>query len=171
MKINFYPDSDGAELEKATKEYQDIWDKEGLKIISSIEIISGLKFKKKYINAIVYKESYGWSYPLGLSSMYDRNQKKVGLIHELCHRLFMDNKIETTKNTYIQVHKLIDLILFDIWSKLYGEKFAKEQVNKEIKIYGNNSKNPYKKAWDWALKMTSEERKREFAKYKRQNRG
>ena len=41
-------------------------------------------------------------------------------------------KVEVLKFTYLEVHKQIDLILFDIWQDLYGTKFTEQQVKNEI---------------------------------------
>lgn len=90
---------------------------------------------------------------------------KATLVHELCHRLLVDNKIKSPKfkdkkNYIFEVHKIIDLILFDIWVLLYGEKFAKTNVVAE-KSFGHPQ---YIKAWEVALALNREERKREFEK-------
>lgn len=55
LNIKFYPDSDRPELEKATREYQKIWEKEGKRIVEVMERISGLKFKERLINVLVYE--------------------------------------------------------------------------------------------------------------------
>ena len=44
MIIKFYPESDNPVFEKAAREYAKIWQKEGDKIVTAIEQISGLKF-------------------------------------------------------------------------------------------------------------------------------
>jgi hypothetical protein len=63
------------------------------------------------------------------------------------------------------IHKHIDLILYDIWVDLYGEKFAKEEIDYEISLWNGKGISPYKTAWDWALKMIKQERRQEFQKY------
>lgn len=171
MRINFYPDYNNPEFEKAAEEYTSIWDQEGEKIAKAIEEISGLKFKEKTINAIVYG-GLSYSRPLMLRDNHKFEDKKGTLIHELCHRIIsgqgydlkFKNKI-TNKNSNLEFHKVIDLILYDTWTILYGEKFAKKQVEYEISLWMHNGVSPYKTAWDWALKMTKEQRAREFKKY------
>lgn len=93
LQINFYPESDKKEFIKAAKEYQKIWDKEGKKIIKTIEKISGFKFKTKFINAVTF-EGVSYSLPLRLTSSYPLKFKRATLIHELCHRLLVDNGVK-----------------------------------------------------------------------------
>lgn len=171
MKINFYPEYDNPKFEKAAEEYSLIWIQEGKKIIKVIEKVSKLKFKEKIINAIIYGE-VSYSRPLMLQYNLTIQDKKGTLVHELCHRVLsgqgydlkFKNKI-TNKNYDLESHKIIDLILYDIWIKLYGEKFAKEEIRLEISLWTRKEVSPYKIAWDWALKMTKEERAKEFNKY------
>lgn len=170
MKINFYPDHDNPKFEKAAEEYARIWNQEGEEITRVIEKISRLKFKEKVINAIVYGEN-SYSRPLMLQSDITMENKKGDLVHELCHRVIsgqghdlkFKNKI-TSKNYNFEFHKVINLILYDIWTKLYGEKFARKQVEYEIS-FGHEVIKQYKTAWNWALKMTKEQRAEEFKTY------
>lgn len=171
MKINFYPDHDDPKFEKAAKEYTRLWDREGEKIIKVIEKISGLKFKDKVINALIY-EGNSYSRPLILQSEITIENKKADLIHELCHRLVsgqgydlkFKNKI-TSKNYNLEFHKVINLILYDIWVILYGKDFAKKQIKYEISFGMHGEANSYKLSWDWISKMTKEQRAKEFKKY------
>ena len=55
------------------------------------------------------------------------------------------------------VHSVLFLILYDIWVDLYGEMFAKEQVEIEKLRRG-----VYPKAWDCALGITRMEREKKF---------
>lgn len=48
-------------------------------------------------------------------------------------------------------------ILFDIWTELYGENFARAQVNIEPERML-----VYKEAWEWALLKDKYERQAEF---------
>lgn len=160
--MKFHPDSDRLELVKAAKKYQKIWDNESRKIVGVMEKISSLKFKEKFINALIY-EGISFSHPLRLRASYSTEIKKATLIHELCHRLLVGNKIETPKiskdeDESLEIHKVIYLILYDIWVDLYGERFAKRNVKVE---FGRDPK--YRKAWDWALSFNKKTRVRKFS--------
>lgn len=163
LQINFYPESDKKKFIDATKEYQELWKKEGSKIIETIEKISRLKFKTKFINAIIFDGGQSYSYPLRLRYDYPYEKKKGMLIHELCHRLMLDNNLKTEKQTKLseftrKIHQRIFLILYDIWAELYGETFAKDQVAQEIQ----SSDPSYKQAWKWALSFNRLMRLRKF---------
>ena len=118
MIINFYPEYDNPEFEIAAKEYAKIWREEGERIVKTIEEISGLKFKEKIINAIIFKKLSASS-PLRLQAGLSSEQKKGTLVHELCHRLLIGNNIAfeklTMKNAfYLISHRPVNLILYDI---------------------------------------------------------
>ncbi len=159
LQLNFYPESDKKEYIKAADEYSLIWKKEGIKIIESIENYSGLAFKTKVINAVIFGGDQSYSYPLRLNYNYSFEIKKGILIHELCHRLMLDNNITIKKQPTLaeftrKIHKRIFLILYDILIELYGEKYAKSHVAQETQ-YDDLS---YKKAWEWALLLSKDER-------------
>ena len=159
ISIKFYPESDKEEFSKAAQEYTAIWKKDGKKIFETIEKFSGLRFKTKLINAVTF-EGISYSLPLRLRSSYHYSHKEATLIHELCHRLLTDNYFYffDTTNLPEDIHKAIDLILYDIWIHVIGEKSAIESRDKEIS-YGDPA---YKNAWDWALSFDKEVRKTKF---------
>lgn len=170
MIINFYPESDNPVFEKATREYQRIWKEEGLKIQDAIEKISGLKFKEKIINAVTC-DDVSYSVPLKLDSKISIENKRGTLVHELCHRLIVGNNVRfdfayEDPNWNMEVHKQVDLILYDIWVELYGEKFAKKEIKYEIGLWTGKGISPYKIAWDFVLSLNKNERAKEFAKFK-----
>lgn len=161
IKINFIRDSDRKDrLEKinnAINEYKEIWNKEGEKIVNSMEKISKLKFKENNINAIVFISSLSSrSFPLSLSANYPKERMPELIIHELCHRLLSGNKIRIDFNKgddiTLEIHKVLNLILYDIWEDLYGKEYADKSVEAES----------HKKAWKWALSFTKEERAQKF---------
>jgi len=159
LQINFYPESGKDEFIKAAKEYKEIWSNDGQRIIELIQRYSSLTFTTKIINAVTF-EGISYSTPMQLRSSYPYKHKEATLIHELLHRLLMDNNYLIGKNVDFneEVHKIIDLILYDIWTELLGETIAKE--SKEIEIgYGNPA---YKNSWDWALSFSKEERTTKF---------
>lgn len=161
-QINFYPESDKNKYFKAVEEYKIIWQKNGEKVVELIEKYSGMNFKTKMINAIIFDE-ISYSVPLQLEYYLSNNQKVATLVHELTHRLLMENGYLLPRKDFTkEIHKIIYLILFDIWTDLLGEKMAKKNVKNEIG-YGDIH---YKKAWDWALSFSKEKRKKEFEKMK-----
>lgn len=169
MQINFYPESDNPIFEKAAKEYANIWRTEGEKIKATIENVSGLKFKEKIINGLTFGD-VSYSVPLQLQSNISAEHKKGTLIHELCHRLLVGNNVRFNfgyddPNWNLEVHKQVDLILYDIWVETYGLDFAKKQIDHEINLWTDKSISPYKIAWDWALSITKEQRQEKFKEH------
>jgi hypothetical protein len=159
MKINFLPESDDPKLIAAAKEYTDIWQKEGKKIIKTIEDITKLSFKEKEINSLIF-EGMSHSHPMCLRASYDIETKKGTLVHELCHRLLVGNKVRLPMRQEPQVllaHRVVDLVLYDILVELYGEEFAK----KNIEVESTRSRE-YAQAWQWAMSMSKEERQDQF---------
>ncbi len=155
MQINFYPDCDRKEVETVTEEYKNLWEEKGELIEKSVEEVSGLKFKEKYINAVVYRSSLvPRSFPLSLQAIISEEDKLGLLVHELIHRLLSGNDVKIE----YEIHKVVDLILFDVWEKVGGEGFAQRMVEKE-KSFDNKA---YKRAWEWALKLSKEERSKKF---------
>jgi len=75
------------------------------------------------------------------------NEKPLFLIHELAHRLLAGNRIGPLRKKFkneeekkLATHKILYLILYDIWIELYGEDFARESVlaetnGNQLKIY------------------------------------
>lgn len=169
MQINFYPEYDNSDFEKAAKEYANIWSEEGQRITETIEKISGLKFREKTINAVIHNR-ISYSHPLQLQTGLSLEEKRGTITHELCHRLLLANEIKWEKikgknGFYLLAHRPVDLILYDIWIKLYGKNFAKKHVKYEIALWDVKGISPYKIAWDWALGMTKDKRHQEFQKY------
>jgi len=159
LQINFYPESDKIFFIKAANEYSEIWKKDRQKIIKLIEKYSQLTFKTKVINAVTF-EGISYSTPMRLKSSYSSDQKETTLVHELLHRLLVDNNFWfDKKDTFHEdIHKIIDLILYDIWVELLGKDLANK--SKDIEIgYGDPT---YKKAWDWALSFSKKQRALKF---------
>jgi len=172
LTIKFYPDSDANTLQEPTERYETIWKKEGKRIVEKIEEASGLKFKESYINAVVFVAKLpSRSCPLSLRANIIDERKLAVLIHELCHRILTANEIGLLKNQFqseqektYEVHRVLNLVLYDVWSDLYGEDFAKRNVEAEI---GLKTSQIYKKAWKWALSMSREKRKEMILKLTR----
>jgi len=156
LEIRFYPKSNNEELIKATSEYQLFWDKEGKRITDSIQKLTGLNFKEKDIKAII-DEATSKSHPLQLRASYSLEIKKATLIHELCHILLSDNDIKIKDNNSLEIHKTIYLILYDVWTSLYGKDYADQMVDVE-----SQRNSIYNEAWKWALSFKKEERIHKF---------
>lgn len=163
LQLNFYPESDKKEYVKAAYEYSLIWKKEGQGIVNLIEKYSGLTFKTKIINAVTF-DGISYSTPMRLASNYKYENKEATLVHELLHRLLMNNNFSfSNKETFNKdVHGVIYLVLYDILVELLGVNIANK--NKELEIsYGNSD---YKEAWEWALSFSKEERSKKFKEMK-----
>jgi len=171
LKINFLPDSDRkdrlADIQKALKEYKAIWEKDGVRIVKTIEKVSNLNFAESEINAIVYKSSLNArSVPLSLSTYYPKNRKLELLTHELCHRLLSGNPfrldLKKGQSHNVELHKILFLILYDIWIELRGKEYADKSVEANCKYSKSGDS---KKAWEWALSFSKEEREKKFKEF------
>lgn len=156
VKVSFSPESE--KYAQATREYQAIWSSEGKRIVAAMESVSGLKFTDKEVQAIVYEgvsQSGLGDDPMKLRASYPSDIKKATLIHELGHRLI--NGIPKTKE--IDEHRVLFLVLYDVWENLYGKDFADQAVEVEK---GRKGLYDYESAWKWALSMSKEERATKF---------
>jgi hypothetical protein len=95
----------------------------------------GLAFAETLIEAVVF-EGPSQSNPLRLRASYDPEAKRGTLVHELAHRLIRGNRTRLGLPPYQpgrerENHELTDLFLFDVWSDLYGEPFARRRVEAE----------------------------------------
>jgi hypothetical protein len=158
LRLNFSPESE--KYTQATSEYQAIWNSEGKKIVDAMESVSGLKFTDKEVQVVVY-EGVSWSgfgeKPMKLRASYPPDVKKGTLIHELGHRLLVP--IRFPKSADLDEHKVLFLILYDIWEQLYGKEFADQQVEVEKKRKGLVD---YEAAWKWALSLSKDQRAAKF---------
>lgn len=164
LELRFEPESDNKEFIQATEEYREIWEKDGQRILRVLEDLTSLEFQESRINVEIFE---GISFagrgdiPMKLRASYPREVKKGTLVHELSHRLLAGNGIVSLTNEGkmddLGLHKQIDLFLYDALCKLYGQEFADKQVE-----YEKNLQPFYRQAWEWALKMTPEERAAEL---------
>jgi hypothetical protein len=156
LKVTFSPES--GKFVEATREYQSLWDSEGARMVEAMESVSGLKFAEKEVRAIVYEgvsfSGFG-DRPMKMRASYPPDIKKATLIHELGHRLL--SRLPETRE--IDAHRALFLVLYDIWTKLYGKDFADKAVEVEKKRKGIYD---YESAWNWALSLTQEERGSKF---------
>ncbi len=170
LNISFILDSNRedikGEIKKGLSEYEDIWRRDGKRIVREIEKVSGLEFKENKINAIVYESSLpSRSIPLSLKASIPLDIKPGLLVHELCHRLLSGNRVRVKAKEYkdlpLEIHKVLNLILYDAVLNLYG----KDVTNKLIKWESSSRTGIYKKAWNWVLAYDKETRAKKFKKF------
>ena len=128
IKVNFTPESE--KYAQATKDYQAIWNGEGKRVIETMESVSGLKFEKQEVRVIVYEgvsfSGFGDS-PMKLRASYPSDVKKATLIHELGHRLIASIR----KTEEIDEHRVLFLILYDVWEKLLAKISRRSSLSKK----------------------------------------
>jgi hypothetical protein len=164
VDLRFSPQSDT--FAAASKEYQAIWAAEGDKMISAIERVSGLKFRENRVQVTVFEgvsRSGGPGSPMMMRASYPADTKKATLVHELGHRHLSQVKVRPLD---VDDHKLLFLVLFDIWVDLYGEQFANEQANVEKQRRGIYD---YEAAWNWALALDKDGRAARFQEILKRN--
>lgn len=156
LQLNFSASADS--FKAATEEYRAIWAREGSRIVSSMERLSGLQFEKGPVDVRVYE---GVSYsgapggpPMVLRASYPEPTKRGTLVHELAHRLANNVKVP------VDHHELIFLFVYDVWVDLWGQSFADEQVAIESKRTGIVD---YASIWKKTLAIAAPERTRRLA--------
>ena len=138
----------------ATTEYKRLWRSQGRRIVEQFTAATSLRFAEGTIDALVF-EGVSRSEPLQLRASYDEPTKLGTLIHELSHRLIADNRsrLRSPPASSSEEHQLIDLFLFDVWTDLFGESFARHQVEVESK-----RGQLYRDAWSAALALDRDAR-------------
>jgi hypothetical protein len=150
--MRFHPESDREAFVAAAAKYQRLWDEHGEWIVGQLVSVTGLRFAERLLNALVF-EGISRSHPLCLRASYDTETKLGALIHELAHRLVAGNRARLGLPPYHpdrnrEEHELIDLFLFDVWSDLYGEPFARRQIAVESRYQPF-----YREAWKATLAL------------------
>lgn len=159
LNLKFSLETNDPALLLALKEYQSIWDKDGSKIKEAMEKVSSLAFTQKEISVIVFEgmsTSGSDDFPMKLRGSYSLLVKKGTLVHELGHRLIAQIK---NRPAELDEHRILFLILYDIWTDIYGQKFADEMVAVEK---GRKGYYDYASAWDQTLNLTRKEREAKF---------
>jgi|TARA_Y100000310_G_scaffold211146_1_gene211871 hypothetical protein len=161
ININFIPLFDDKELTDAVEEYKKIWKKDSEKIIAVFKNVSKLSFSEKRIGVVIYE---GVSYsgrtlndPMKLRASLSTDIKKATLIHELGHRLLIGTGKPPPKD--LSSHDVLFLILYDVWTELYGKEFADNAVNWESKREGRTN---YEQFWNNVLSISKGERAKKF---------
>lgn len=164
MNIVFVPKNH--KFQTDAEEYSLIWKDQGVKILSTIKKISNLSPIEEKIKAIIYE---GISFsgknilsPMKLRASYSKETKKATLIHELLHRFLFRLKLRLGLNE----HQVLNLILYDILSDLYGVDFANSQVEIESKRKGLFD---YQKTWQNSLSTNRSERQKKWCELLKTN--
>ncbi len=146
--------SESPQLEKEAQEYIDIWSQQGENILGVLEKVSGLEFKQKKIEVLVYEgpsSSGGPEIPMKLRASYSKEVKMGTLVHELGHRLL---ESLSSRPEGLDEHQTLNLFLYDSWFELFGKNFADMMVGVESERKGIYD---YKKAWDWFLSLSKDD--------------
>jgi GrpB-like predicted nucleotidyltransferase (UPF0157 family) len=145
--VTFHAISGEPGIVPAMTEYQELWAAHGDAIVERLAAATGLRFPEEHVSALIH-EGPSRSHPLTLRASYDRETKLGTLIHELAHRLIVSARRDrpSVPSSSLDAHELIDLFLFDVWSDLYGEAFARRQVEVE-----SQRRPVYAAAWRSAL--------------------
>lgn len=162
MYMDIYFKSKTVDQRIATEEYKSIWSEDKNRIVEAWESITDLAFQEEEMEAVIH-DGKSQSHPLLLRDRYDIDRKKSVLVHELGHILLQD-RVDQKEFTSLENHKTLFLVLYEVWTRLYGEQFAQESVDWESKVLGR----VYKEAWEWALSFSKEERLAEFEKRKKE---
>lgn len=145
-------------------EYSLVLEKEGSKIIKSIEENLGLKFNEEEVKIDIcegYQDKGNFSGSSIKDNMVFRynNRCKCGTFyHELSHRIITEyDMFEKLKEKFNlkDEHQIIDLFLYDAIEEVYGTEAALYRVEYE-KTFPEPE---FKDSWDYALSMNKEERK------------
>ena len=150
----------------AAEAYHRLWSDEGAAIVEAWERVSGLTFTQTQITAIVYEgisSSGGPNTPMRLRASYNADTKRSALVHELGHRLIAQL---TLRPADLDEHRVLFLVLHEVWVNLWGHEFALRQVEVESGLRGVYD---YESAWRWALSLTSDQRAARFAEIRRSN--
>lgn len=169
MKLLFKLDlDDPLEITLATARYKQFWEENQDKIIQSFHKHTGLAFLQKQITVKVLDQPSSragtHNRRMELSS-HRKTESRVGgnLIHELAHRLVIGNGIDVDTDASVwkyHSHRHINLFLYDVWVDVLGKRAA----DQELKAERTNTFDYYRKAWDWALAKSYEERQNILAR-------
>lgn len=147
------------EFEAATAEYRSIWQREGDSIVDALRRYSGAEIPDRHIRVIVLEgvsNSGRVGDPLRLRASYAEPIKRATLSHELLHRYL--SQVPGLPSCYPEIHDIMAVILFELWSELWGEDFAFEQADVE-----SMRSQRYRASWAKSLALSQSERKLEIA--------
>jgi len=141
-------------FDDAAGAYKSLWCAEGARIIAALERVTGHAYPAAPIEVFIAGRTPITAYDgrsIWLKASYPEEYKRATMVHELGHRLAFTMR----RPAALDDHRLLNLFLFDVWSDLYGERFAERMVAIERRIPGGYD---YGAAWDWALAMSREQR-------------
>jgi len=158
LEIEFIGDDDGGRA--AAAEYREIWREDGARILEALDRATGVRLGKERIRIIV-REGISRSgvagQPMYLRASYPLHTKRATLVHELAHRYLLKLGSDTQ---YGDIHFPLSILLYKVWSGLWGEGFAQSQAKVESRRASR-----YRQAWNWALSMSDDERSRIWNEY------
>lgn len=143
--------------EHAARAYRSIWEQDGERIVAALEARTCMPFQETSLAAVIddaVSHSGGPEHPMGLRASYDLDVKRATLVHELGHRHLWQL---TERLDDVDGHQTLYLILDRVWADVWGEEFAAERIEGESTWAASYD---YAAAWDWARKMTLDERSR-----------
>lgn len=146
-------------FEAATSEYRSIWQQEGHRIVDALHRYSAAQIPDRHIRVIVFEgvsNSGRSGGPLRLRASYPEPVKRATLSHELLHR-YVD-QVPGLRSCYPEIHDIMAVVLFEVWSELWGHQFAIEQAQVE-----SERSERYRTSWSRALALAEVERESEIA--------
>jgi hypothetical protein len=142
-------------FEAATEEYRQVWATEGARMVEALERYAGVPLPDRRIRVIVFEgvsDSGRRGGPLHLRASYAVPVKRATLAHELLHRQV--DEIEGLAACYPEIHDVMAVMLFELWSELWGRAFAVEQARVE-----SARSRRYLGSWTKALALSRSERR------------
>jgi hypothetical protein len=141
----------------AAKEYREIWDEYGERIVAALEARTCLRFPEAAVTAVVGDEgshSGGPEHAMGLRASYPRSIKQSTLVHELGHRHLWQLG---TRLDGVDGHHTLYLVLDRVWADVWGQAYADARVRGESAWHEDYD---YAAAWTWARALGPQERAR-----------
>ena len=158
LEIQFVP----VELvqQGAVIEYEEIWRQHGSSIVSAFEEATGVALSEEVIEARVWEaisKSGRQDEPMYLRASYPEPTKKAALVHELGHRYLLELN---APNPYEDIHYPLSLLLYRVWTDIWGLDFADSQVEVE-----KARSKRYRRAWRWVCSLSRQERESKWKVY------
>lgn len=151
-KINAELDS---ELKSFEGRYAGYWKINGVKILESLQTISGLKWHEHNITCYIVGKHRAFSDPLSIPAYPNENIFIDIMVHELSHRLLVQNKEKLylfwkyIREKYNKESKLTlnHVPVFAMQTKIYLDLFDQEKLSKVKNIKPSTYSPDYMAAW------------------------